>query len=58
MFHGNSPGFSSQPPTPGTTPRTQEEEDKEAVGTVEQSKNWSSVNLAFQERCRLGLGLG
>ncbi|CAK8999971.1 unnamed protein product, partial [Durusdinium trenchii] len=27
----------------------QEEEDKEAVGTVEKSKNWSSVNLAFQE---------
>lgn len=28
---------------------SQEEEDKEAVGTVEKSKNWSSVNLAFQE---------
>lgn len=29
--------------------KKQEEEDKEAVGTVEKSKNWSSVNLAFQE---------
>ena len=27
---------------------SQEEEDKEAVGTVEKQKNWSSVNLAFQ----------
>ncbi|CAJ1416473.1 unnamed protein product [Effrenium voratum] len=29
--------------------KKQEEEDKEAVGTVEKAKNWSSVNLVFQE---------
>lgn len=27
----------------------QEEEDKEAVGSVDKSKNWSSVNLAYKE---------
>jgi len=32
-----------------TARKKQEEEDKEAVGTVEKAKNWSSVNLAFQE---------
>ncbi|CAE7831004.1 abfD, partial [Symbiodinium necroappetens] len=32
-----------------TARKKQEEEDKEAVGTVEKQKNWSSVNLAFQE---------
>ena len=61
MFHGNSPWFFF-PTTNSRHHATQEEEDKEAVGTVEKSKNWSSVNLAFQERCpmrcRMGLGLG
>ena len=28
----------------------QEEDDKETVGTVEKAKNWSAVNLAFQDR--------
>merc|ERR1712014_377628 len=29
--------------------KQEEEEDKEAVGSVDKAKNWSAVNLVFQE---------
>ena len=49
----NSSPSRMQRKTPKTSP--EEEEDKEAVGTVEKQKNWSSVNLAFQAlRVRVG----
>jgi len=47
---GEAAGAESDEEDPAEVARKKlEEEDKEAAGTVDKSKNWSAVNLAYQE---------